>query len=267
MFESERLKFKDEFEVEVPKEILHDFMLQSWEITREEFEEPQKIEIERGKDELVWNFDTGKGINHRKIIFNKSDSDRTKVIIHEELPDITSFLTGTDQKLEGESYIVGNKILYNSLEYIYKNDFSDFEYDTDMSESKTPFYMKEYSSTLGPDIDIPATYSFVKKRYQLFDEMKRGYPTLEDKKKSIIVDKKGRCLKIKSKRRFGDLQTVYYFQKNNPSGIIDIRFWVPYWNLLSKFDRMEFTSTFRALRTMVKSFDYVYSKYMKSGSG
>lgn len=263
MFEKDKLQFDEEFSLDVPKDILYDFMDRAWEINVEEFENPSKLRIEQNNNKLVRYFDTGKGINYRKIIFNKSDSHRTKVTIYQELPDINRYIFGPDQKFEGESFLMGIKIFFYSLEYIYKNEFLDDGYDTEVSKSKKPFYMKEYSSSVGSDIDILPTYNFLKKRYQLYNQMKIGYSTLKDKKMTILLDEEGRYLKIRSKRKFGDTQTDLYFYNTNTNRYVDIRYLVPYWHLFSKFKRLEFRYVFRSLRTLIKAFDHVYKKHMK----
>lgn len=261
MFEKGRLEFTEEFEVNLPKEIIHDFMLRSWNITLNEYESPRKINIQEGKNELIWNFDTGRGINHEKILFKRSADGPTKIMLHADLPDIGLLSLGKNQEHNGEAFIVSNKLLFKSLEHIYRNDLSNTVSNTETSKDKKPFYMKEYSSTV-LDIDILATYNFLKKRYQLFNEIKKGYPTFKGENKSILLDEKGKCLKIRSKCRLGDLQTYYYFHKGNAFREVDIRFRVPYWHLLAKTNRMSFRYTFRALRTIIRAFDHVYKKHM-----
>ncbi len=260
--DTETLRFEDEITVEVPKEVLYDFQLRSYQITKSEYERPDKIEIEKDGDKLIWNFDSSVNTSKKEFYFKKLNDHRTKIKIDLKIPFKSSILSESKIGYEGESGLLGYNILYKTLEFIYDEEQEDdITVNSNIKRPDRPFYFKEYSDVIDLKSDVKAIYEFLKKRYDLFEQMKDDYTTLKSCKRTTIKDEKYRYLRVKNKYKHGTSQTLYSFFHNSDGLRLELKFWVPYWKLISFWKGGEYLNTYRALRTYVKVFDEIYQEY------
>ncbi len=265
MFDKATLKFEEEFTVNIPKEIPYNLLFESFKIAKSEYKERNKIDFkgDEDQDELKWVFESNIGKYRRMVFFEEIGDGKTKVKVKERIPDIESIFVKSTQEHVGESFLVSQKMFFKALEHVYhKGSFSEAGDNFGGAERNKPFYCKEYSETLGPDLELPPLYDFLKKRYELFDKVKNDYSTMKDKRKSIVQDRKVDHLKIKNLTEYGKATMDYSFQENNGTSSVKIRFWVPYWYMFSGLRRKEFKDTFRGLKTTVRAFDTVYKESM-----
>lgn len=258
------LYFKDEIIVNVPKKILYNFQLKSYQITKREYKSPDKINIEKNGDSLFWKFDSGIGTNISKFHFVKLGKNKTKVNINITIPKSNSILFGNKQKYEGESGILGNEIFYKTLEYIYNENIKKEKRNINSIQiNSTPFYCTEYSDDLYLRSDDDAIYIFIKKKYQLFNEIKNRFTTMKDKKKPIKIDERNRYLMVKNKKPFCSIETHYLFHSSLDSKKLKLKFRVPYLYLLSRWNRAEIRNIYKGKITVIRAFDEIYKKYFK----